>query len=280
MERTIRSVLEQSYRDIELIIVDDGSTDNSFTVAERVVASVPDRHEQIKLLRQENGGPSAARNTGSRNAQGEWILFLDADDELLPGALETLAGAADRHTDADIVEGVQIVEIGEKLRTPKNKFTGYSKNTFRDWFYDRIAPSTNHSIFRRTLIEKIPYNVKLRRYEDVDWLFRILRGTVVYSIDIPISLVHCAYATASYPRKDINEDFLGHLDFKGRSFWERMCMYKFYLYEREHYKEECRRLYPMLHCRYDLLLIYKLLMWIDLNKELNDDKIYIFATCV
>ena len=80
IERSLQSVLSQDYDDFEVVVVNDGSTDRSADI----VRSIND--PRIRLIEQENGGPSKARNTGTKNARGEWILFLDADDELLPGA--------------------------------------------------------------------------------------------------------------------------------------------------------------------------------------------------
>lgn len=86
VERSLRSVLSQDYDDFEIVIVDDGSTDRSA----EVVRAIKDK--RIVFIQQENGGPSKARNTGVKNAQGEWIVFLDADDELQTGALEHFYG--------------------------------------------------------------------------------------------------------------------------------------------------------------------------------------------
>jgi glycosyltransferase involved in cell wall biosynthesis len=81
--RAIQSVLNQTYRDFELIIVDDGSTDNT----EEVVGSFKD--SRIKYIHhKENKGGTAARNTGINDANGEYIAFLDSDDEWLPEKLE------------------------------------------------------------------------------------------------------------------------------------------------------------------------------------------------
>ena len=76
----IESVLSQSYRNFELIVVDDGSTDETSEVASR--------YERVRLFQQENQGLAGARNRGLGEAKGEYVVFLDADDRLLAGALE------------------------------------------------------------------------------------------------------------------------------------------------------------------------------------------------
>jgi hypothetical protein len=79
---TVRSVLEQTYQDFELLIVDDGSPDRSVEICQQFA------DPRIKIFRQENWGPSAARNTGIRQAQGTYLAFLDGDDLWLPDKLE------------------------------------------------------------------------------------------------------------------------------------------------------------------------------------------------
>lgn len=81
IEKTIASVRSQTFRNWELIIVDDGSTDNTLEVLERL-------GEGIKVIRQPNSGPSVARNTGAQAATGKYLAFLDSDDEWLPQKLE------------------------------------------------------------------------------------------------------------------------------------------------------------------------------------------------
>ncbi len=84
LPRAIASVLAQTYQNWELIIVDDGSTDNT----KELVASLHD--SRIAYLYKENGGPCKARNYGIRQAKGKWILYLDSDDELLPECVGTM----------------------------------------------------------------------------------------------------------------------------------------------------------------------------------------------
>ena len=85
IEKTLRSVLSQDYDDFEVVVVNDGSTDRSAEIVNRIDDS------RIRLIEQENGGPSKARNTGTKYSKGDWLLFLDADDELCESALRNLS---------------------------------------------------------------------------------------------------------------------------------------------------------------------------------------------
>ncbi|MCB0791851.1 MAG: glycosyltransferase family 2 protein, partial [Flavobacteriales bacterium] len=80
IEATLTSVLAQDWPGLEVIVVDDGSVDDS---ADRVARRFP----QVRLLRQANAGVAAARNAGLKAASGDWVAFVDADDHWLPGKL-------------------------------------------------------------------------------------------------------------------------------------------------------------------------------------------------
>lgn len=94
----VDSVLNQTYTDYEIILVDDGATDNSG----RMCDDYAGRDSRIRVIHQKNGGLSAARNTGMAAAKGEYIYFLDSDDFLEPSALEHLLATAQREA-ADVV---------------------------------------------------------------------------------------------------------------------------------------------------------------------------------
>ena len=94
--RTINSVLAQTYKEFELIVVDDESTDNSVNLVKLVA------DPRIKLVLQKNGGVSLARNIGVKNAVGDWVAFLDADDEYEPAFLQEAINFLDKNRGSDL----------------------------------------------------------------------------------------------------------------------------------------------------------------------------------
>lgn len=253
VERSVRSVLSQDYDDFEVVIVDDGSTDRS----KEVVRGIDDA--RIRIVEQENGGPSKARNTGVRYAKGEWVVFLDADDELLPGALSYFLGMQERHSEADFFCAPYVwfeKGVGKICFSYDNRVV---RNPYREHFGENFLPRTGAFLCRREKCLSVPFNERLWRFEDLEWQFRIYRQVVIFTCSQPVLRLNVGFASASCARKDIEEDFIGHLDFRGKCFWERMSLYAFYLGERDYYGEQTKRLYPTLRYRYDLLVIYKML---------------------
>ncbi len=113
LPRAIKSVLEQTFQNFELIIVDDASTDNT----EEVVKKFQEEDERIKYKRhQKNKGGNAARNTGLRNAKGEYIAFLDSDDEWLSRKLEKQLEVFEKPNNANLAlvySGAYYIENGK-----------------------------------------------------------------------------------------------------------------------------------------------------------------------
>ncbi|MCD8295943.1 MAG: glycosyltransferase [Prevotella sp.] len=96
IKRTINSALNQTCQDFEIIVVDDGSKDNSASIAQEI------DDNRITVIRQPNGGVSVARNNGMEHANGQFITFLDADDEYMPEHLETLKRLIDTYPDYNV----------------------------------------------------------------------------------------------------------------------------------------------------------------------------------
>lgn len=253
--RTVKSVLNQTYANFELIIVDDGSTDSSVDI----VRSFSD--DRIRIIQQKNAGPSAARNTGVRNAKTDWIVFLDGDDELLPDALEHFNELRNNFKNIDIYNCRSYIRTGDKLKPTYHPLEGYVRNPLKQCYFGKCMPGAGFSMYCKEYISQYPYDERLRRFEDAELLVRLLPKARVFSSK-KIVLVHdINYAQASVPRKDINEDYSGHLTMKGKPFWGKMCVYRTFLENREAYKKEMLQLYPYWYWRYDLLLLHKILKY-------------------
>ena len=93
ISRTIDTVIEQSQEDLEIVLVDDESTDNTL----EIVKWYEKRYENIKLIKKKNGGQASARNTGINAAQGEYITFMDHDDTLPPDSQKVLYAVSYTH---------------------------------------------------------------------------------------------------------------------------------------------------------------------------------------
>lgn len=253
IERTINGLLRQTFCDFEIVIVDDGSTDGSLGI----VSGIKDK--RIKIVSQSNAGPGAARNTGVRNAGADWIVFLDADDELLDDALEFFYDMIRKYPDMDILDSNKYCRRGEILTPMYHPIEGWVSNNMRECYYGRISPGAGFSVFRKTLLERNPYDEHIRRFEDAELLLRLLKGAKVYSSSRITSIHDFNYAEASSRRKDIYEDYAAYLDFNRGGFWQKMCVYRTFLEVRSEYPIEMRRLYPKYYYRYDLLLLHKIL---------------------
>jgi len=93
LPRSLRSIINQNRHDIEVIVVDDGSTDDTDEVVAHFIAESP---ILIRYFYRSNGGCASARNMGIKSASGEIISFLDSDDEFIPNAIDTLAAVLEQ----------------------------------------------------------------------------------------------------------------------------------------------------------------------------------------
>lgn len=114
VEKALRSVLDQSFTDFEIIVVDDGSTDESAKVAEAVLSNST---VDCQLVRQENAGVSTARNNGAVRSKGDYLCFLDADDWWAPSFLTEMSALIDEYPDAGIYGTGYIIVNESKHKT-------------------------------------------------------------------------------------------------------------------------------------------------------------------
>ncbi len=118
----VKSVLAQSHAELEIILVDDGSTDGSYKVLNDLAYS----DSRVKIVRHEvNGGASKARNTGLDNITGKWVMFVDSDDRLHPKCLEDMLKAANEDTSDVVICGMR--NQHKKFSYREKSFKGHKK---------------------------------------------------------------------------------------------------------------------------------------------------------
>ena len=175
---SVASVQMQAFQDWELIVVDDGSGDTTCEAVESLAASDP----RIVLHRQDNAGAAAARNTGLALAQGEWIQFLDADDQLEAGHFERMLAAAEAAPEAGLIHcGWQRVLDKERWWTPHPAFQFASPFAVAA----RTCPFAIHAVLvKREIIAGLGgFDTTLKVCEDWDLWQRIARtGTVFHAV--------------------------------------------------------------------------------------------------
>lgn len=165
----IRSVQAQTCSDWEIVVVDDGSTDDSRSAVEAFGGAV-------RYFCQPNQGVSSARNLAFGRSTSVYVMFLDSDDTLLPNALADLATALDADPDCDVVysDGYVVDEAGTRLAT----LSDYSPRPFADTLETFVLgpPLGFHgTLFRRAMLDQIdgPFDVQMLGYEDWDMMLRL-----------------------------------------------------------------------------------------------------------
>lgn len=185
--RAIASVMEQSGGEFEAIVVDDGSTDDTPVVLEQYLQQYPGR---LHCVRQANAGVSAARNRGIDLARGEFVVFLDADDQLLPGGLGLLLAAAGHNPAADLIIGGSHIDYGRKVRQRFNeRLPEDRKSRFLASLNNEIDIRNGCFMVRRQVLDGIRFSDNLRNMEDP--VFRGLLFANVEAISIREPVVAC-----------------------------------------------------------------------------------------
>jgi glycosyltransferase involved in cell wall biosynthesis len=181
VREAISSVLRQTHRDFELVVVDDGSTDATGSIA----AGFPD----ARVVRQENGGVAAARNRGIEEAHEELIAFCDADDALYPQHLEALVAVWERHGGIATANSLWLFPGGTHPSRRRYK-GGFPKPARQRLAILQQNFVSTLSLFPKSLVEEIgPFDTSLEVAEDWDfWLRAIYAGHRVALQPKPLSL--------------------------------------------------------------------------------------------
>src|SRR5205823_6424932 len=173
LHEAIESVLAQTYSNREIIVVNDGSTDST--------AEVAGRYSAVRHIYQENAGPSAARNTGLKQTSGEYLVFLDADDRLLPEALEVGVNCLREHPECAFASGFcrRVVADGSLLGKPEQLCI--ARDHYLEFLRRNYIWCPSSVIYRRSVLETVKgFNTSLGRAEDYDLFLRITKDHPIF----------------------------------------------------------------------------------------------------
>ena len=156
LDRCVQSIVSQTHKDLEIILVDDGSPDNCPAICDKWAK----KDSRIKVIHKENGGLSDARNIGVEHASGEWVYFIDSDDYLSPDAIEKLYRVAlENGCEISMGRYVSVADGIEEQNDFTNKISIYDENGFWEYVYSLMLEnefdiSVNFIISCNKLIKK------------------------------------------------------------------------------------------------------------------------------
>lgn len=172
IDKCIQSILNQTYSNIEVLLINDGSSDNS----QKICEEYEKKDNRIKLINKENAGPGSAKNTGINHATGDYIGFIDSDDYIEEDMFEVLYNLmVENEADISMVAFTKVVD-GKVMNTIN--FTGetiiYNKfEAMKELLLDgKIKNYSWNKLFKKELFEGVRFPEKLK-YEDVDITYRL-----------------------------------------------------------------------------------------------------------
>lgn len=175
LDRCVQSILNQTYQDFELILVDDGSPDNSPLLCDKWA----ENDSRVYVIHKENGGASSARNAGLKIAKGRWIAFADSDDWLDRTALKTLYDLANQYNVPMAIGGMRVVQkYTDASIVMKQNAKVLSNADLMSRFFRLNGEPDTHSvcgaIIRRDILEDYSF-IEGRMNEDVETCYYLAR---------------------------------------------------------------------------------------------------------
>lgn len=166
LSEAIDSVLAQTYQNFEIIVIDDGSIDNTKNVAARF--------NNVHYFYQNNQGLSASRNTGIRQSKGNYLVFLDADDWLLPNALLTNINILEQNRELAFVSGAH-KKVSNLKETLEDEVIEISSKHYLHLLQGNYIGMHATVMYQRWLFEELLFDVSLRACEDYDLYLKTAR---------------------------------------------------------------------------------------------------------
>jgi glycosyltransferase involved in cell wall biosynthesis len=199
IKRAVESVLSQTYYNYEILLINNNSTDNSVSLLNNYVNKYP---HLIRLFHESKGGAPAARNKGLSQAKGDWVQYLDADDELMPDKIERQIGILMQYN-ADIIAGCFIEIKNNQGRFKQTVIMPDSRDTWLSLISSSLGRTSSNLWKKKKLLEINGWNEALSSSQEYDLLFRALKKEAIICFDTkPSTFIHF---TANSISKSINE---------------------------------------------------------------------------
>ena len=192
--RAVQSVLDQTYRNIEVIVVDDCSQDKTVEMLQSIK---DDRLDVIAL--DKNGGACRARNIGVSHARGEWIAFQDSDDAWMPEKTENqIAFMKSGNYDFSFCQGNLILLDGRTIKSPRDT---YGHEADRDWYHVLMTDfpvSTQKFLCKRKVLETVGFDEALYKSQDKDFALQVAHRFIVGYLARPLVDIYAMPDSITY----------------------------------------------------------------------------------
>lgn len=202
--RAIDSVICQTYTDWECVIINDGSTDGSVDVVRTFLSN-----EKIRLIHQENGGVSKARNRGVKEAKGEWIFFLDADDYLFSDGILNLVIGKEKYENAHIICGNYKFSTETNIEGSVASFykEGYVTEIMNLVYSEYLSLRVGVLLVKKEILLRVQFREDICVHEDTEMWLRLMKKCRWAYVDDVISVYCMSESELSKNRIDIRKEF-------------------------------------------------------------------------
>lgn len=219
IRNTIESVLNQTYQNFEIVIVNDGSTDNSIETIDAITIS----DDRIKVVHQKNQGVSVARNCGIKEANYEWVAFLDGDDLWEIDHLEEITKMMDMFPKEKVyVTSFEYSDKRPMFKYPRKNTISKIDNYFKEAIREKLM-WTSIVVANKECFDKVGFfNPNLNRGEDLDLWARLAREyRIIKSTKITALYINEDLSSLTSSKSNYNESILSIIELKGKKKYER-----------------------------------------------------------
>ncbi len=184
----IESVISQTYKELEILVVNDGSTDGTL----KLIEEQAEKDARIRLINRENGGLSAARNSGIDEINGDYVAFLDGDDRLISSAIEELMNAAVVYPDMIIAADRSLKKEGEAAVPRAGMLKSCKELTSTEALMDiakgsYYLQSVCHKLFPASIVKTLKFDEDIKQGEDRIYMHRAISSSAgVYYMNRPL----------------------------------------------------------------------------------------------